>query len=125
MHAPKEIASALLLARLPKGSDMHTDWAGRVEHVADRAVLAACVHALQHDEERPLPLGVEHVLQAVDLGRIGGGSFFGGGLVTVAQAVARIAVGEPELAAGLHKDVVWKRHRRGSDAGAIRAAKAL
>jgi len=33
--------------------------------VLDRAIFAAGVHRLEHDQEHVLPLGVEHLLQAV------------------------------------------------------------
>ena len=67
--APEEIVRQLLLARLAERSDGDAERAGGVEHVADGAVLAGGVDALQHHQQRTLAFGVEPVLQLVDRDR--------------------------------------------------------
>ena len=110
VHAPEEIVGALLLARRAEGGDVHAERAGGVEDVADRAVLAAGVGALQHDEQRPPALRVEDVLQPVDLRRIGGCGGLGGLLVGETKLGGGVALGEAHAPAGLHDNVVGEAH---------------
>ena len=46
---------------------MHPERAGLAEHAANGAVLAGGVGALEHDQQTKAPVGIEEVLQAVDL----------------------------------------------------------
>ena len=63
----RENRAQLLLARLPEGGDGDAERAGCVEDVPDGAVLAGGIGALKDHQQRALALGVEAVLQLVDL----------------------------------------------------------
>jgi hypothetical protein len=56
----------LLGARLLEREDLATRGVDAREDVADRAVLAGAVHALEHDEERAAVAGEEEVLELGD-----------------------------------------------------------
>src|SRR5260370_16751389 len=57
--APEKSVTLLLGRRGLERRDQHTLWVEVAHDVGDGAVLAARVHALQHDEQRPLVLRVE------------------------------------------------------------------
>jgi hypothetical protein len=61
---------------------MHAEGAGQPEDAADRAVLAAGVGALQHDQHLEAAVGIEEVLQTVEVGGEGGHGRLVRGLVT-------------------------------------------
>src|SRR5260370_9739905 len=57
--APEKSVTLLLGRRGLERRDQHTLWVEVAHDVGDGAVLAARVHALQHDEQRPLVLRVK------------------------------------------------------------------
>ena len=57
---------ALHFGRTPKDVTVTPIGPHVIEHGAHRAVLAGAIHALQHDQQRPLAFGIEPVLQVVD-----------------------------------------------------------
>jgi hypothetical protein len=91
MHAPQVVARQFLgRGRLETG---HAH-AQRIEAAEDRphgAVLAAGIHALQHDQQLVLVLGVEDVLHGVELG----------GQLGKMLVVGSLAAGGQRLAAGV------------------------
>ena len=102
VDAPQEVVRALLLGRrLPRrGAD--AERAGFREHATDRAVLAARVGALQDDEHLEAAIGVQHVLEPVDVARerVDGGLV--DGLVAARKGLAvRIDRGEIEAPGAL------------------------
>ncbi len=101
MDPPQEVVTELLRRGHAEGVDPD---AGRVEpreHLAQHAVLAACVHRLQHHENGPRRLGVEHLLQlgealAFDV-QLGLRRLLG-----PAERLAGIVLGEVEIVADAH-----------------------
>jgi hypothetical protein len=66
-------------------------------HVFDDAVLARCIHALQHDQHRPLALGVQHLLPLGKPREALGEHRLHAVLVDgKAEILGRIVIGEPE-----------------------------
>ena len=98
---PQVVVGALLLARHAERGDVE---AGRVDarqHRADDAVLAAGVDRLEHDEQGPLALGEQPLLQLGDDLQLGGQL----GLAPTpcpSRTSRRAVVGEVEAAAGAH-----------------------
>ena len=66
MHAPEKVVRQLLLARPAEARDVDAERPGLVEHVADGAVLAGGIGALQDHQQRALAFGEQPVLQLVD-----------------------------------------------------------
>src|SRR5262249_2742431 len=66
MRAPQKIMSRFHFARLPERLDHDTERARLLEDMADGAVLAGGVDALQYHEQGTLAFGVELVLKLVD-----------------------------------------------------------
>jgi hypothetical protein len=67
VHAPQIIVLPFLLAWLAECSDVDAERSCGVEHVPDCSILAARIHALEDNKQRPASLGKQHVLQSVDL----------------------------------------------------------
>ena len=57
-------------AGLLEGGDLAALRIEALHHVADRAVLAGRVHALQHQQQRAAIFGVEAVAEIVELGDV-------------------------------------------------------
>ena len=68
--APEEIVGQLVDAGLLERGDLAALRIEALHHVADRAVLAGGVHALQHQQQRAAVLGVEPVAQVVQFGDV-------------------------------------------------------
>ena len=77
VDAPEIVVRALLLVRRLPADRAHAERARQREDAADRSVLAARVGALQDDEHLEALVGVEDVLQLVDVD----GERLDGGLV--------------------------------------------
>ena len=67
MHAPEKIVRELDGRRRLERHDMQAERIDFVKHRADRAVLAARVHALQHQQHAAFALRVQTFLQVVEL----------------------------------------------------------
>ena len=65
MHAPKKIVRQLLWGRFLEVNCHTTFWIHASENVADYAVFAARVEALQYNEKRMLVLRIHEILQFV------------------------------------------------------------
>ena len=91
MDAPQEVVLALDLVR---GAERNHPAALRIqsgEHPPDRAVFARRVHALEHEQHRPLFLGPQAVLEDLEpLHQLGQAS--GGDRLALAVASAGIAL---------------------------------
>jgi len=73
---PQKAVPLLLGSGLLEGSDLDRLRVQVADHVRDRAVLSARVHALQHDQQRALVLGVELLLEPEELHLVLGEVFF-------------------------------------------------
>jgi len=116
MRPPEEVVGKLLLARLPKGGHRHAERPGGVEDVADGAVLARGVRALKDDEERSPALGVEAVLELVDLGGVVRDAGLDRLFLAEKGGVARVDLVERHARSGLdperlHELCAVQRHR--------------
>ena len=60
---PKKIMSKFLFARRLERAHFATLWIETRHHMRDDAILAGSVHPLQHDQNRPMSVGVEAFLQ--------------------------------------------------------------
>src|ERR1700732_4843844 len=67
MNAPEKVVRQFLCGGLLETGSDDAEGIDRTEYYPNRAVLATRVHALQHDEDGVLGLGVEDFLQARDL----------------------------------------------------------
>lgn len=102
----------LFLARAAKGSNMHPKGAREVEHVADRAIFPGRVDPLQHDQECPLSFGIKDVLQPVDLRRVFCSPLLCFGLSLEMELPPRIQIGEVDLLAGRHHQIICEWHAK-------------
>jgi len=75
VDAPEIVVCLLGFGRRFPWHGMNPQRAHFPEDVADRAVLAAGVGALQHDQQLEAPVGIEQVLELIEFGceRLGGG----------------------------------------------------
>jgi hypothetical protein len=97
---PQVVVRALLVVGCLEGRHAHAQRRGAREHPAHGAVLAAGVHALQHQQQLALAFGVQQVLQLVELDRQRVDLRALRGLVALAEGrVVGVDVREPELAA--------------------------
>ena len=63
MYTPEKIVRQLGGSRRLERRHAHALRIHTLEHVPNRAVLAARVHRLQHDQQLPSPFGVQTILQ--------------------------------------------------------------
>ena len=70
IDAPKEIVGKLFDAGLLERRHLAALRIEALHHVADRAVLAGRVHALQHQQQRAAAFGVKPVAEVVELGDV-------------------------------------------------------
>src|SRR4051794_21338294 len=107
VDAPEEVVVELHLARDLERGDADALRVHPGEHVLDRPVLAAGVHGLQDDEQRPRRLGVEAILEPAEvLGEVAERLLRR--LLAPRRAVGGggVAARERERAAGRHDEAV-------------------
>ena len=73
MNAPQKVVAELFGRRALEGGDADVHRIDTRENLANDAVFAGGVHALQHDQEGSLAFGIQPVTQLVDDGDV----FFG------------------------------------------------
>ena len=99
VDAPQVIVRALLVGRCLPADGANAERAHLAEHAADRAVLAAGVGALQDDQHLEATVGVEQVLEVVELdGELGDPGLVGRLVAARERPLGRIEPGEVESA---------------------------
>ena len=97
MNPPQEIVVKLLDAGLLERRDLAALRIEAFHHVADRAVLAGRVHALQHHQQRAAVLGVEPIAEVAEDGDVLIDLLAGRLLVPVAGDVPRVEFAEVNI----------------------------
>jgi hypothetical protein len=97
VNAPEEVVAGFERGGDLEGGDVAALRVDAGEDVADGAVLAGCIHALQDDEERFGLAGVEDVLQVGKLGALRGQNRFGSFIGLEVGGIGGRYPGEPYL----------------------------
>src|SRR5690606_11463175 len=63
---PQEIMAKFNLRWFFKGIHINVEMSTFLEHAFDGPIFAACIHALQNDEQRALFLGAQYFVQVTD-----------------------------------------------------------
>jgi hypothetical protein len=104
LAAPEELVAGFERGGDFEGGDVAALGIDAGEDVADGAVFASRVHALEDDEQSFGLGGVEDFLELIELGGVGGGDGLGGGLIGNARVGAGGQAGELELGARLDEE---------------------
>jgi len=111
VRAPEEIMGELLVSRLLEAGHLDTLWIGAADHVADHAVFAGGIEALQHDQQRALAFGVKPVLQPRQVFHLARNFRSVVVVALVLAFVAGVNIGEFDLAARRHQKFFLEIHR--------------
>src|ERR1700730_18415331 len=90
--------SPFLGCRLLESRDLDSLRVHVPDHVGDSAVFAARIHALEHEQDRSLVLGVELFLELEELGSMLLEVFYDAFWFLEAGSCSRVHNGEPETA---------------------------
>src|SRR3954468_17170661 len=104
---PKEIVPQLLARWLFEAFDVHPLRIYSGHHVLDDAVLSGRVHSLQHDQERAILLGIEHVLQLGKLLNVFGKLRVRVVFMFVGAGARRVVVAELDAAVRRHEEIFF------------------